>query len=866
MRIQVDKGATMEPTEKTYPRWMKAILGLALLALLVGCTYFQQEACGQAEVDPLLASDRTPVSTGARPHLTEEERTWLREHPVIRVAQDPGWPPVEFADAEGRPSGISDDYLKLIERRLGVKFKRMVGLTWQQSFEGLKRWEIDMTPCVAQTQERTKFWVFTKPYMTTPIVILTHTDVTYIDNMLELEGKKVGVVEGYVASEWIRRDFPRIQLVRVHSVKEGLELLQQGEVFAFVDNMLVIGYHLAQLKLVNFKFAGATPYVNAQCMAVRKDWAPLAGILQKALDSISEAERERIYHKWVPIRYEHGVNYKLLWQVLAIFSIVLAVLLVWNRKLRREITSRKEAEAALRKTEQRYRTILETAMDGFWVVDMNGRILEVNEAYSKIIGYSREELLHMHIADVEVLEMQEDVGEHIEQISAAGSDRFETIHRRKDGSTVRLEIAVKYLPEEGGRMSTFLRDITEAKNAEKDLRNAEQRYRTVFENAAIGMNLTSTEGRYVQVNEPLAQMLGYSVEELLNMTIFDVTHPEDEEVSKACLERMVRGEIDSLQFEKRYVRKDGRIVWADVLLAAARGFEDAGIASIGAVTDITGRKQAEEALRSSESFLNSVIEQSPYPMWISDHQGTLIRTNQALRDLMHVTDEEIVGRYNLLRDNIVEEQGLLPQVTRVFEEGDPARFEIKYDSSQLKHIQLKEWASVILDVTIFPTKDLDGKITNAVIQHMDITERNRSEEALFQAKQDWEDTFNSIEDMITIHDKDFNIITYNTAAEKILGLPNLLPHDNMKCYEYYHGNGYPPDACPSHNPPPLLSAVGSQSLGTLISPMMMCPPCENPAACHVWLMCMQAVALFGHTTGAVPPLRLFFSSRLRLFC
>ena len=130
---------------------------------------------------------------------------------------------------------------------------------------------------------------------------------------------------------------------------------------------------------------------------------------------------------------------------------------------------------------------------------------------------------------------------------------------------------------------------------------------------------------------------------------------------------------------------------------------------IGMAIDITEQKRAEEALRESETFLNSVIDQSPYPMWIADHQGTLIRMNKALSDLLHISDEEVVGKYNVLRDNIVQDQGFLPLVNSVFEEGEIVRFELKYDSSQLNHIQLRRSTFVILDVTIFPIKDSGGK-------------------------------------------------------------------------------------------------------------------------------------------------------------
>ena len=182
-------------------------------------------------------------------------------------------------------------------------------------------------------------------------------------------------------------------------------------------------------------------------------------------------------------------------------------------------------------------------------------------------------------------------------------------------------------------------------------------------------------------------------------------------------------------------------------------------------------RDSEEAARSSESFLNSVIDQSPYPMWISDDRGTLIRANKALRDLLQISDEEVVGKYNVLRDNIVEEQGVLPLIRSVFEKSETVRFEIKYESSQLKHIQLRHSAFVILDVTVFPITDSGGKITNAVIQHMDITERKWAEENLRDSEARLWDLYDNAPNAYFSVGTDGLIRKCNKGAEKLLGYP-----------------------------------------------------------------------------------------------
>jgi PAS domain S-box-containing protein len=132
-----------------------------------------------------------------------------------------------------------------------------------------------------------------------------------------------------------------------------------------------------------------------------------------------------------------------------------------------DITERKRTEAAQRESEERNRAILQTAMDGFCQVDLQGRLLEVNEAYCRMSGYSEQELLTMHTSDLEAVETHADTAAHIQRVMARGEGRFESRHRRKDGSTFAVEVSVQYKPAEGGQMIAFLRDITERKQAEK---------------------------------------------------------------------------------------------------------------------------------------------------------------------------------------------------------------------------------------------------------------------------------------------------------------------------------------------------------------------------------------------------------------
>lgn len=143
-----------------------------------------------------------------------------------------------------------------------------------------------------------------------------------------------------------------------------------------------------------------------------------------------------------------------------------------NRELSEKETrkQRKIAEERLFMKEEQYKTIIYTAMDGFWMADTKGRLLEVNDSYCKLSGYTKEELLGMSIPDLEAKETAEEIKEHVQKVIRAGRDRFETQHRCKDGKTVDLEASATYVDIEGGRFFCFLRDITERKKLEERLK------------------------------------------------------------------------------------------------------------------------------------------------------------------------------------------------------------------------------------------------------------------------------------------------------------------------------------------------------------------------------------------------------------
>jgi len=269
---------------------------------------------------------------------------------------------------------------------------------------------------------------------------------------------------------------------------------------------------------------------------------------------------------------------------------------------------------------------------------------------------------------------------------------------------------------------------------------SERRFRTVADYTYDWEYWIAPDGTLQYISPSCERITGYSSSEFIGNPglIRDIVIPEDREVVAAHNARAIArsAEDAALKIDFRIIRRDGAERWiAHVCqrIVSAKG-EFLGIRASN--RDITERRLAELALRKSEAFQDSIIEHSPLSMWISDDRGTMIRMNQACRDLLHITDENVVGKYNILQDDIVKEQGLLPLVEEVFTKGKAAQFALSYDSSRLRHLALSEFVDVILEVTISPVIDASGRTVNAIIQHVDVTESRkatREKEAAFAA-------------------------------------------------------------------------------------------------------------------------------------
>jgi PAS domain S-box-containing protein len=251
-------------------------------------------------------------------------------------------------------------------------------------------------------------------------------------------------------------------------------------------------------------------------------------------------------------------------------------------------------ETALLARELQYQTMLDSALDGFWVIDLQGRILDCNQACCELLGYDKTELLQHTIFDVAGEGAKEKFLARVLRIVTLGRERFETLHRRSDGRLIELEVSAHYVPHLDGRIYAFLHDITARKQAEV----VQSRYALILQHARDAFLLITLDGRIIEANEAAQTLYHYTREQLLGLKIRDLRPDEAPEVIRHQMEEAL---ASGVLFETWHKRKDGVLLPVEI---SSRGVQIAGEeVLLSVIRDISARKESEMALRQSEQQL-----------------------------------------------------------------------------------------------------------------------------------------------------------------------------------------------------------------------------------------------------------------------
>jgi diguanylate cyclase (GGDEF)-like protein/PAS domain S-box-containing protein len=275
---------------------------------------------------------------------------------------------------------------------------------------------------------------------------------------------------------------------------------------------------------------------------------------------------------------------------------------------------------------------VEHSSENVTIVDLDGTLRYANPAFERMLGYDTEEV----VGKMNVLEYvhSDDLPHVLEEtekaVSAGGvaTNKVEYRFRHKDGSWQWVESAGTYLLDDPHVKGVVVqtRDITERKRTEEALREAEERFRRSFDDAAIGMALVAPDGQFLRTNRSLCEILGYVEEELLEKTFQDITYPDDLDADLDQVRRMLVGKIRTYQMEKRYFHKDGQVVWVLLSVSMVHDEEGEPLYFVSQIQDISERKVLEERLE-HRAFHDSLTD-------LPNRQLFMDRLGQALRRTM----------------------------------------------------------------------------------------------------------------------------------------------------------------------------------------------------------------------------------------
>ena len=408
-----------------------------------------------------------------------------------------------------------------------------------------------------------------------------------------------------------------------------------------------------------------------------------------------------------------------------------------RQDLRTERTRRRKAEAELRdrelqarQVETRLADIVEAFPGAVVVYDAGSKITTANRAFKDLYPSQTDVLVPS--TDLETFvrtglergaypqakgRESEWLRERLDYQHSIGEEPRQRLVRSRGGWIQIRERRTR----DGGVVSVRL-DVTARKQAEDALRESEERFRSAFHAAPIGMVITALDGTYMQVNPALCRILGYAEHELVGMHVRHVIHPDDFGEHLAIRKRLLASEIESYQTEKRYVCKGGRVIWGVGSVSLVHDAEGRTLYTIGQIQDVNERREVEEALRESEARLRAILDNSPVGIYVRDRQGRYQLANKEFEVRWDVPSGAALGKSPC---------DLFPK-----ELADRFLADDRLVLSTGKAIEKEGWVPLpngeerITIVQKFPIPGPDGQIDSVGVISTDITPRKRMEEAL----------------------------------------------------------------------------------------------------------------------------------------
>lgn len=696
--------------------------------------------------------------------LSKADKAWLAAHKVVILGGEADWPPLDYADAWGMHQGVSADYLRLLGKRLGIRFEVVTSFPWAEMLKKVEAREMAGVVAIAKSSEREKYLVFTKPYFSCPYMVFTRREHPRLRGFQDLQGKTVAVERGFYLQGELERRFPKIKLLLTKDTLSALKAVAEKKADAYLGNLMAANYLLRRENIPNLKVAGTSPVAASQLrLAVRKDWSILASLLDRALDTITAEEQNEINQRWsgpesaaveeaglLPLtprerewleehrRIRLGVDpgwppfeflrdgkyyagmasdyIRLLEQRLGVVMRPEPGL-TWEQALAQGKAGDLDVFPCVARTPQRakflnftkpylsFPMVIVTRLDAPFIAglqDLSGKLVAVGK------GYASHELLAAGHPDLKLAPM-DSIQEGLTRLSQGKLDAF-----------VGNLGSITYFAREAG-----------------------------LSNIKIAASTPYSFSLSLGVRKDWPELVG-----ILEKGMASISQRQRNEIHNAWV---------SMRFEHGV---DWPYVWRLVAVIVAVSLAVFGIFifwNTRLQREVRQRKEAEGALVKSEAHMRSLVEGSADAIVDLGLDRTILDCNPAFSRLFGYTRQEAVNQSVAIihtSREAFEEMGRMsyPEVHRT----GSWRGEWIYRS--------KSGREAPMETTISAYRHSDGKIAGFIAIVRDISERKRAEEALLNSRRRLAEIIDFLPDATLVIDQEGHVVAWNRAMEQLTGV------------------------------------------------------------------------------------------------
>ncbi len=456
--------------------------------------------------------------------LSNEEKEYLKNN-TFTYAGDPNWLPFEAFDKQGEYIGIISEHIDIIEKKLDLKFKKIITKDWLDTLELSKKFGVDIISGDAADEVLAKNYRPIEVYIQNPLIIVTRDNHSFVSNLNHIKDEKIAYANGGGYSSDIVKKYPNIKFLKSDTLQAGLLGVKSGKYDVFIGTLAMTDYSIIQMGIEGVKIAGGTGITMNLTLFVDKNRPQLHTIINKTMKSISNIQKHKIISKWRHSKLDKIiVDYTLVWQILLVSIVIILfifIIYIKQKRLKRTIEIEKN----------KFKNIFEKSTDGILILT-DGVFTDCNDAIVNILQYkNKDKILSLTPSQLSP-QFQPDGKSSLEmskilmkETISKGSNHFEWVHLKSDGSEFWVDIMLTDISVDGKNeiIHVVWRDITEKKKLEQKLseinKNLEKRVEREIEKNRHQQLLMLQQSRLAQMGEMISMIAHQWRQPLNNLSL-----------------------------------------------------------------------------------------------------------------------------------------------------------------------------------------------------------------------------------------------------------------------------------------------------------------------------------------------------------